>query len=326
MKSNTNEGSAPVDHAEPPEFAKWLFWLIRWETWKKYPYIATIAAGLVLFTAYSGISSFFAGRADKVGEPAPIKVDLTLPSVENGKIVVTDIRFRDNDPKGLVSRSQAFNRIQLTFTNKGDRTCVARQCSLRLLDSWYVVPCNGTAGIVETSATFHILIPRSLARDNYSTSESFLVDLKPNETVSVEVIVDFPIWAQLGPEERKPHSTYAQDEVAFLGAPGSLEPILLADFELKFDSGDVTYSEPFCFTLPSNKQLGIGGNELVDPMTWLKKGAENRIGGIQVVKSTTKLNLSKASAIRAAAQLRSPEVESFLSLMDNLKRIEKDLD
>ena len=188
-----------------------------------------------------------------------------------------------------------------------------------------VSPVTGHGGIVEPSATFHIDVPPSLEAGAYRTRESFLVNLAPDETESVVIIVDRENAAATSSVGDSGGPCSSEDEAAFLGNPSHLEQILLSEVELQLDTGEAVKLEAFCFTLPNKSHFGSGKWDLDDPMVWLESMASNRIGGLPVLKSVTKLNLGKADSVKSAAKLRSPQVESFLSLMDELSELRDDL-
>ncbi|HBE71351.1 MAG TPA: hypothetical protein DDW52_24660, partial [Planctomycetaceae bacterium] len=227
------------DHGEPPEFAKWLIWLFRPMTWKNQPIIAIIVTVIALFTVYSGFNLLFDNDDDPTAADAG---NGTATPEKAHDVQITDIRFLNTDPEGEVAPAPMFKRLQLTFTNKGTSTSVVTKCSLKLIDSWFVSPITGVGGIVEPSATFRIYVPPSLDPGVYTTAESFLVNLAPDETESVELIIDYPPLDE--PTAVEINSTFwsQKDEAAFLGGPVFLAPILLANIELQLDSEDVAES------------------------------------------------------------------------------------
>ena len=90
-------------HAEPPSFVKWLLWLFRKETWKRYPVVASFASVIVI----SAVGSALYGIYDlfpKDDAVRPKKPHLSLNAV----------RFLEENP----------DKIDVLLSNSGDTVAV----------------------------------------------------------------------------------------------------------------------------------------------------------------------------------------------------------
>jgi len=229
-------------------------------------------------------------------------------------VTFSDIRFLDNDPEKDSERkvmpSPAFNRLQATFSNRGNEGCVIRKMSLSVVGHWCAIPFNGSAGIVEPAATYHITLPLMLTNGEYDTDESFLFSLAPQETSSVEIIVDTK-------QQPSPIDTTRSREPQ---ACNKGTPILLAKLSLTLEDNRLVESEEFLFTLPNPWHFSTANGVRLSgppktPSEWVEERAGSFIGEEPklTVMSEIKHNAGIADEIANRAKLKSPQVQAFIT-------------
>ena len=62
-----------TDQGEPPQFAKWLIWLFRKDTWKEHPIIASISAIIVVFVGIGAVYTFYTLTSSPATDKRPVE-------------------------------------------------------------------------------------------------------------------------------------------------------------------------------------------------------------------------------------------------------------